>query len=32
LQRFDEFAELKDKTAVVVGGALESPTITELTA
>ncbi len=32
LQRFDEFAELKNKTAVVVGGALESPTITELRA
>jgi len=30
LQRFDEFAELKNKTAVVVGGTLESPTITEL--
>jgi hypothetical protein len=32
LQRFDEFAELKGKTAVVVGGTLESPTITELKA
>jgi len=31
LQRFDEFAELKNKTAVVVGGERESPTITELT-
>jgi hypothetical protein len=32
LQRFDEFAELANKTAVVVGGTLESPVITELTA